>query len=144
MSKRFYTVLTALYATFVAVSAQSFDILYQDRILDEGSTIAIDAKENEFGELACETNPPSNPNSGLVLKLIDATSAEVSTSLRVQTNTLNPSLMQWCMGGNCTIINGISTTYKTFTADSIEQVQFDATNIQAEGSIDVTLSVTMG
>ena len=144
MSKRLYTVLTALYATFMAVSAQSFDILYQDRILDEGSTVAIDAKENEFGELACETNPPSNPNSGLVLKLIDATSAEVSASLRVRTNTLNPSLMQWCMGGNCTTINGISTKYKTFTANSIEQVQFDATNIQAEGSIDATLSVTIG
>ena len=144
MSKRLYTVIAALFFISVAVSAQGFELLYQERILYKGSTIAINAEENEFGELSCETNSSSNPNNGLVLKLIDVTSAEVTASLQVWTNTLNPSVMQWCMGGNCTTINGVSTHNKKFTANSIEQVQFNATNIQSEGTIEATLSITIG
>lgn len=144
MKKRFYTLFTALFATFMTISAQNFEFQYQGRSLDNGTTLAIAAHNNDFGELACETNPSSNPSNGLVLKLLDVTNSEVSASLRVRSNTLNPTMIQWCMGGSCTPISGTSTKYKTFTANTIEQVQFDATNIQAEGSIEATLSVTIG
>ncbi len=143
MRKRFYTLLTALFAIFMTICAQNFEFQYQGKSLDNGTTVAFAAQQNDFGELACETNPSSNPSNGLVLKLLDVTNADVSASLRVQSNTLNPAMMQWCMGGNCTLLSGTSTINKTFTANTIEQVQFDATNIQAEGTLEATLSATV-
>ena len=68
MKKRLYTLLTALYALMGAANAQSFDFVYQGRTLDEGATVAINAGMNDFGELACETNPPTHPGGGLLLK----------------------------------------------------------------------------
>lgn len=144
MKKRLYTLLMVLFVTFVTIGAQNFEFQYQGKSLDDGTTVAIAAQKNDFDELACETNPSSNPGNGLVLKLLEVTNAEVSASLRVKSNTLNPSMIQWCMGGNCTIISGTSTKYKTFAASTVEQVQFDATNIQAEGILEATLSATIG
>jgi thiol-disulfide isomerase/thioredoxin len=144
MNKRLFITLTALFATFAAVSSQNFDFWYQGRILDDGTTVAIDAVENDLGELSCETNPHSNPSNGLVIKLDDATSAKATASLRILSNTLEPSLMQWCMGGDCTPMSGTSTKYKTFTANNTEQVQFDATGLQKEGMVEAILTITIG
>ncbi|MBO7069481.1 MAG: thioredoxin family protein [Bacteroidaceae bacterium] len=144
MKKRLYTMLSVLFAAFTVASAQDFVFQFQGRTLDDGTTVAIAAEENDFGELACETNPSSNPQAGLVLKLLDTTSAMVSATLQVQYNELAPSVMQWCMGGNCVIVNGYTAKSKTFTASAIEQVQFDASNIQEEGTLEARLTVTIG
>ena len=142
--KRLSTLLTALVATASTAFAQSFEFQYQGRSLDDGATVFIAAEEDDFEELACETNPPSNPNDGLVLKLLDATSANVSATMTVGDNTFLAQVIQWCMGGNCSMMRPFGTLNKTFTMGSIERVQFDAYTIQQEGTLDASLSVTIG
>ena len=144
MKKRLYTLLTALYALMGAANAQSFDFVYQGRTLDEGATVAINAGMNDFGELACETNPPTHPGDGLLLKISDASGADASATLTINTDKLNPAMIQWCMGGTCVPFNGLTSKTKTFHAGPTEQVQFDATDIKSEGVLEATLSVTIG
>lgn len=136
--------LIAFLLASITAGAQNFEFLYKGESLQDGATVIIAAEEDDFGDLSCETNPPSDPGNGLVLKLLNASSAQVTASAQVISNTLNPLMVQWCMGGTCTPMIGNFVKTKTFTAKSIEQVQFDATNIQSEGTLTATLSVQLG
>lgn len=80
MKKRLYTLLTTLSAACMMISAQNFAFQYQGKSLDDGTTVAIAAQNNDSGELACETKLPSNLSNGLVQKSLDVTNAEVSAS----------------------------------------------------------------
>lgn len=126
-----------------SVKAQSFEFQYQGQSLEDGATVTIAAEANAFGELSCETNPSSDPNNGLVLKLPEGYQGKVQAVLSIQQNTLNASILQWCMGGECVPVTEDTQT-KNFEAGGIVQVRFDATAIQEKGNLQATLTVTIG
>ena len=128
------------------VGAQSFEFRYHGESLADGETVTIQAEEDEwgFGEMNCYTNPSSNPNNGLILKILSGSQNSGDATIKIEENTLFPERILWCMGGNCMQVLNPSIT-KPFTADNgICQVQFDAENIQSEGHLLATLSATIG
>lgn len=134
--------LTATMAT-----AQSFEFQYQGKSVADGGTVTIAAVPDEygFGEYWCESNPSSNPNNGLILKLLSGTTATGSATLNIERNSLNPQTLKWCMGGECSMLNDKTTLDKTFTvSDGSVQVQFDAENCQSEGDLLASLTATIG
>ena len=80
--------------------------------------------------------------SGLVLRLQEGSQGPVKAVLEIQQNTLTGSNLQWCMGGECTMFGENTTMTKKFNAEDVIQVQFDASNIQVEGSLTAKLTVT--
>ena len=44
--------------------AQGFEFQYRGESLANGATVTIEAEENSFGELSCETNSTGNPSDG--------------------------------------------------------------------------------
>lgn len=141
--KRYISLFTALLATATVVFAQDFEFQYHGQSLDDDATVFIEATVNAFDEFVCETNPASNPFDGLVLKLFDATNADVSAKLVVGNNGFQAQVIQWCMGGNCSLVRAGNTYNKTFTMGSVEQVQLDASIIMGKGMLDAALSVTI-
>lgn len=137
-------VLVAVMCWTASVKAQSFEFQYQGKSLEDGATVTISAEPNAFGELSCETNPSSDPYNGLVLKLLQNASANGSATLEITENTLYPKMLQWCMGGVCTPFGDEKMLTKKLTVNEIEQVQFDATDIQGKGYLLATLKVTIG
>ena len=126
-------VLVAVMCWTASVKAQSFEFQYQGKSLEDGATVTISAEPNAFGELSCETNPSANASNGLVLKLLQNASANGSATLEITENTLYPKMLQWCMGGVCTPFGDEKMLTKKLTVNEIEQVQFDATEIQSKG-----------
>jgi thiol-disulfide isomerase/thioredoxin len=129
------------FLTVTVARAQSFEFQYHGQSLGDGDVVTIAAGENDFGELACETNPSANPTDGLMLKLLTGTSSQVTATLEIEHNTLDATMLQWCMGGECTPVNDATTFTKSFTASTAEQVQFDATDIKATGYLMAKLTV---
>ena len=127
MKKIFTSVVLLLVLTLTAEAQQPVQFYYQGQPLSDGATVTIAAETNDWGDLICETNPPSNPNNGLILK--NLTSADVSgtATLTVTSRTFSPSQLQWCMGGLCVSING-DTFDKDFSVPANGQImtQFDA------------------
>ena len=142
--KRHISLFIALLVTTAVVFAQDFEFQCHGQSLDNEATVVIEAETNIFDELVCETNPASNPFDGLVVKLLDATTAEAFATLEVGNNGFQAQIMQWCMGGNCSLVRAWNTYNKSFTMSSTEMVQFDASNIMTEGTLEATLSVTIG
>ena len=142
--KRFLLVTMAL-LSFVGftVKAQSFEFQYQGKSLEDGATVTIAAEENAFGQLSCETNPSANPNNGLVLRVPDDYDKNARARLEILHNTLNASVIQWCMGGECTIFGVKPFLSKTFEATGYDQVLFDASSISDTGYLMAELSVTL-
>ena len=138
-------VMVAMMSVLVtSVKAQSFEFQYQGKSLEDGATVTISAEPNAFGELSCESNPSANASNGLVLKLLQNASANGSATLEITENTLYPKMLQWCMGGVCTPFGDEKMLTKKLTVNEIEQVQFDATEIQSKGYLLATLKVTIG
>ena len=117
----------------LTVKAQSFEFQYQGQSLKDGDMVTIAAEENVFGELGCETNPSANPDNGLVLKFPEGSKGKVRGELEILHNTLNASIVQWCMGGECTMLGDKTSLTKMFDAADIVQTQFDASNIRNTG-----------
>lgn len=128
------------------VEAQTFEFRYHGESLADGETVTIQAEEDEwgFGEMNCYTNPSSDPNNGLILKILSGSQNSGDATLKIEENSLFPERILWCMGGSCMMVMNPSIT-KPFTAnDGICQVQFDAENIQSEGHLLATLTATIG
>ena len=134
--------LTAFLFASLSAFAQTFEFQYQGASLQDGATVTIAAQENIFGELSCETNPSENPNNGLVLKMQDLSAGNVKAELQIQNNGLGASMIQWCMGGACTMALNKTSLTKTFAPAGTVQVLFDATNIKGNGNLLATLTVT--
>ena len=132
--KKIFTLIIGLVAT-LSVGAQGFVFQYQGEDLPDGETVIIAAEEDLFGDLSCETG-------SLTLKLLRGTTASVSATLQITSNTLNATVLQWCMGGNCQTLETSLT--KRFTMGESELVQFDAIGIQSEGYLTATLKVIVG
>lgn len=122
--------------------AQSFEFQYQGQALDDGATVTIAAEENAWGELACETNPSSNPTNGLMLKLLSGTTADVKAELKIEENTWDDAFVQWCMGGLCVALTNGDYLSKDVTVNGSEQVQLDVTRFSATGHLLAKITVT--
>lgn len=141
--KHFFTLCVCLLASLV-VQAQGFVFQYQGENLADDATVVIAAEEDLFGDLSCETNNVSNPTSGLMLKLLSGTSSSVTAIMQINHNSLNAASIQWCMGGECSSMNSLTTLTKRFMMIGSEGVQFDAIRIYGEGYLTATLKVTIG
>ena len=147
MIRKLLMTAVALLLTVTAAQAQTFVFRYHCEDIPDGGMVTIPAVEDEFGfgELWCETNPSSNPNQGLMLKLLSTgTKVDGEATLDIDYNTLNPSTLKWCMGGDCSMMIGKTTLTKDFTVKDSVQVQFDAENCQATGYLLATLTATIG
>ena len=132
--------LTAFLLASAAVSAQGLEFKYKGESLTDGATITIAAEEDFFGEMSCETNPSTAPQDGLVLSCPASFGGTVTATLQILSNTLNASVIQWCMGGECTLVRQEQLS-KTFESKVSILVLFDATNIMGEGTLMAKLSV---
>ena len=127
--------------------AQTFEFRYHGESLADGATVTIQAEEDEwgFGEMGCYTNPSSDPNNGLILKILSGSQNSGNAVITIDENSLNPARLLWCMGGACVNLGNNTTYNKTFTANNgICQAQFDAEDIQSEGRLLATLTATIG
>lgn len=124
-----------------------FKFQYMSKDLEDDATIIINAEEDSwgFGEMNCETNPSTDPKNGLILASKDGKKLSGTATINILSNTLNPQIVQWCMGGECVPMNGKSTLTKDFTTDNegICLVMFDATNIKSEGALEARLTATV-
>ena len=142
--KKTLLLMFTLLAVVSVLRAQTFEFQYQGHSLADGATVTIVAEEDMFGELSCETNPAANPANGLVMKLLAGSEVNVNATLEITHNTLSPSRIQWCMGGECTMFGSATKLNKQFTLRSVEQVQMDATDIRATGYLMATLKASVG
>ncbi len=144
--KKSLFLLAVMICFSVSLEAQTFEFCFHNESVTDGGQVIIPAVEDEFGygELWCESNPSKNPGNGLILKLLSDTSASGKATINIDSNTLNPSTLKWCMGGECVLMKDLNTLTKDFsTSDGIVQVQFDAENIKSEGELAATLSATI-
>lgn len=147
MKKQLLLSLAVLLFTVTTVTAQSFEFRYQGNTVPEGGTVTIAAVPDDFGfgEYWCESNPSSNPNNGLILKLLSGTTASGTANINIERNTLNPQTLKWCMGGECSLLNNKTTLDKNFSvSNGSVQVQFDAENCRSVGDLLATLTATIG
>lgn len=147
MKKHLLLTLAVLLLTATTAKAQSFEFRYQGNTVPEGGTVTIAAVPDDFGfgEYWCESNPSSNPNNGLILKLLSGTTASGRANINIERNTLNPQTLKWCMGGECSLLNNKTTLDKNFSvSNGSVQVQFDAENCQSVGDLLATLTATIG
>lgn len=143
MMKKIFTLCMSLMVTLFA-GAQGFVFQYQGENLADDATVIIAAEEDLFGDLSCETNNTMNPTDGLMLKLLNSTSAGATATLQITSNSLDADMLQWCMGGDCTTLGNQTSLTKRFTVNGSAQVQFDAIAISSEGILTATLKVTIG
>lgn len=128
----------------VAALAQTAEFRYKGQPVADGSTIVIYAEEDDWGDLACETNPSANPSNGLVLVNVTDRDLKASATLTITSNTMAPQRIQWCMGGECVIVTENSLT-KNFTvpAGGLTLTQFDAIPTQY-GELCATIKAMVG
>ncbi len=141
--KRIFTSLLLLCATFVAAHAQDAEFRYHGQSLADGATVTIAGElDPVWGDIECNTNPASDAINGLVFVNKSAQEMKCSALLTIDSNTMAPSQIQWCMGGQCTLVTGNSLT-KDFTtkAGGVTMVQFDCLP-SLEGELVATIKVT--
>ena len=125
------------------VKAQSFEFIYGGKSLPDGSIVTIQAKEDVWGQLSCETNPSSNPQNGLMLKLLKGGTADVKLELKIEQQTLEADVLQWCMGGSCIPFGNKDYLMIDASVSGTAPVMFDATNVTSEGFLLAKLTATM-
>ncbi len=135
--------LTAFLLASVAIKAQNLVFEYKGESLKDGAIVTIMAEEDFFGEMSCETNPSSAPLNGLVLNSNPLYSNSISAELQILSNTLNASTVQWCMGGECTLVRNKTQLTKSFPPGYNIQVLLDATNIIGDGALMAKLTVKL-
>ena len=125
-----------------AFAQQPLQFYYHGQPLTDGATVTIQAETNDWGELACETNPPANPSNGLILKNLTGNDISGTATLTITDRSMAPALVQWCMGGLCVPITA-DTYDKAFTipADGSIMAQLDATPTQY-GELVAEIKVT--
>lgn len=146
MMKKLLLIASMLLVSVPVLLAQSFEFRYHGESLADGATVTIQSEEDEwgFGEMACYTNPSSDPSNGLILKLLTGNTAEGNATMTIDENTFNPARILWCMGSTCMSFGYNTTLTKPFNVEEgICLVQFDAEDIQSEGHLLATLTATI-
>lgn len=145
--KRFYLLFLILGVSIQNGFTQKLYFQYQGHKVSNWGAVTINAEPDSFSpnEKSCMTNPPSNPKNGLVFVAEGKGGVSGSATLEIQSNSLSPKMIQWCMGGVCQLMTGTTKLTKSFTVgnDGTTQVDFDATNVAAEGVLEASLSVTV-
>jgi hypothetical protein len=141
--KRFFTLVMLTLAIHTMANAQSFEFKYKGEVYANGSTLVINAETDMFGELACETNPASNPDDGLLIVGKDGAYLAGSAHLAILEHTFKAKTVQWCMSDACVPMKEVTELDKTFEGTSI-RVLFDAFTIRQEGFLLAKLDVTVG
>ena len=141
MKKHLLSMVAVLLFGAVTANAQSFEFRYHGQPVADGGMIIIAAEENDYGELACETNHPNNPADGLVIVLLNGSSSTLTAKLEVEYNTLNPTTLQWCMGGRCEAVSE-ALTKSNFSVGETELVQFEAIDIKQTGYLLAKLTIS--
>lgn len=145
MVKRFTSFVLTTAVTFTAW-AQSAVFRYQGNDLADGATVTIYAEEDEWGDVVCETNPASNPANGLVLANLTSNALNGTASLVLNSNTMAPARVQWCMGSECVIMESDRIEGKPFAvpAGGSTLTQFDAYNPSQYGELTATITAQVG
>lgn len=137
-------IINAAKTTITTASDACFK--YEGEKLENDGWVEIGSQPDSFfpDEKNCMTNDPSDPSNGLFL--VASPGSSVSATLEIVSNTLNPSRIQWCMGGVCELMNDKSTLTKSFTVgeDGSTPVEFDASNIGEDGKLEAKLTATIG
>ena len=127
--------------------SQVFEFRYKNNALEENAEVVIMAEEDKWGsgELNCETNPSAAPKEGLILTILDGSEKAGKATIEIVSNTLDAQRIQWCMGGECTLMRDKTYMEKSFTTgnDGVCQVQFDVMNMKSEGSLEANLTATI-
>ena len=136
------------YGTAASAMAQSAYFSYQGKKLANGATVTIEAEDDGWGGMACETNPAANAMNGLLF--VNATAQAISgkANLTITKNTLKPYQIQWCMGGTCQLVkaNTFDKEYAVPAKGSIP-VQYDAILDEDDlryGEMESTISTKVG
>lgn len=124
-------------------AAQKFEFKYKGDVCPNGSTLVINAEMDIFGELACETNPASNPDDGLLIVARNGGYISGTAHLTILEHTFKAKTVQWCMSDACVPMKDVSELDKTFGGTSI-RMMFDAFTIRQEGYLLAKLDVTVG
>ena len=121
--------------------AQSLQFYYHGEPIENNATITIEAEEDDFGTLCCETNPADDPQNGLTLHNLTAGSISGKAQITITKNTLTDKSMKWCMGGLCEIFteNKFTKDYSVPASGSV-LTQFDVTPTQY-GELLATIDV---
>ena len=145
--KKSMMILMALVVTSLC-QAQVFEFRYGGQALEDQATVTIQAEADSFfpDQKNCATNPATDPKNGLVLVVLDGSVKSGNATMEILSNTLNPTTIQWCMGGVCELMNNKTSLEKTFStgSDGVTQVEFDATNVAAEGLLEARLTAKIG
>lgn len=145
--RRILTSLLFLMALAGVCQAQDSYFRFHDSRVDDQGSVTIFAEPDSFfpDEKNCMTNPPSGPKQGLVLVVDPNGSQSGTATLEILSNTLNATMIQWCMGGSCELMNTKTKLTKSFTAgeDGLVQVDFDANNVTGEGALEARLTATV-
>ena len=147
MVKYLLTLVVACVVALPQVVGQTFEFRYQGQSLPDGATVTIAAEEDEwgFGEMCCYSNPSSDPDNGLILKVLSGSGVQGNATLTIDEKTFDVARLLWCMGGNCMSFGNNTTINKSFIDNNgICQVQFDAEDITTEGHLLATLTATIG
>ena len=139
--KKLFT-LTIMLILAVHVSAQKIEFKYKGEVLANGSTLSINAETDMFGELACETNPSTAPENGLIISGKNGAYISGTAHLAILEHTFKAKTIQWCMGGLCEPMKSVNELDKTIEGSNI-QMMFDAFTIRAEGYLLAKLDVTV-
>lgn len=150
MMKPLLISLVALFLTGTVANAQNLEFFYHGESLPDKATVTIPAEENDFGELACYTNPSSaGAENGLVLKFNGTgfgSTVMVEATLTILHNTLDVDLLKWCMGGNCYYMNDVEALFRQIEVPrgQKEPIEFDAEGINATGYLKAELDIKYG
>lgn len=139
--KKLFT-LTIMLILAVHVSAQKIEFKYKGEVLANGSTLSINAETDMFGELACETNPSTAPENGLIISGKNGAYISGTAHLAILEHTFKAKTIQWCMGGLCEPMKAVNELDKTIEGSNV-QMMFDAFTIRAEGYLLAKLDVTV-
>ena len=139
--KKLFT-LTIMLILAVHVSAQKIEFKYKGEVLANGSTLSINAETDMFGELACETNPSTAPENGLIISGKNGAYISGTAHLAILEHTFKAKTIQWCMGGLCEQMKSVNELDKTIEGSNV-QMMFDAFTIRAEGYLLAKLDVTV-
>lgn len=142
MKKIFTLTMMLMLIATMAIHAQKFEFKYKGEVLANGSTLSINAETDMFGELACETNPSTAPENGLIVAGKNGTYISGKAHLAILEHTFKAKTVQWCMGGSCETMKTVNELDKTFEGSAV-QVMFDSFTIRAEGYLLAKLDVTV-
>ena len=144
--KKILTLFLVVWGAAQMSTSQDAFFKYEGKTLENDCWVEIGAQPDSFfpDVKNCMTSNPSDPSNGLYL--VAPPNSLVSATLQILSNTLNPIIVQWCMGGLCQVVTEDKIVEKEFTVgdDGCVAVEFDANDVGNEGQLEAKLTVMAG